>query len=449
MRKVFLLVFILILGMSCEAFEVVYPKSQQATINSASTFFIGNSCYNLTINGQKVPRNSKGAFAYVVPLNIGENIFEIEGPIKKQIYKITRPTPKSYATTAHKQIDFSEYKTVITKQDNVALRSTPIDAGINRLTHLPLGVSLTVSGEKNGFYKVILDAQQNAWIAKDDVINTNENSQAKIINIEYLDTDEFYTCIIHLNKKVPFIMSEGSTMTLKLYNVEGESPYTINFPYTQNFDCKKLYGYSGEYLGNDFIWKVRKPPQIDSKQPLKGITIAVDAGHGGKECGAISCFGDKEKDINLEIARHLQQELKKLGAKVYMTRTHDTYVGLKDRVDKANENNAVILVSIHGNALPDNLDPNKNSGTSIFYYYEQARPLAECILNEMTSQLNLNNDKVRQASLALVRNTNALSILIEVGYLINPDDSSIIRESDFQKATAKAISDGLEKFFKN
>ena len=97
--------------------------------------------------------------------------------------------------------------------------------------------------------------------------------------------------------------------------------------------------------------------------------------------------------------------------------------------------------------MPDNLDPNKSRGTSIFYYYEQARPLAECILNEMTSQLGMNNDKVRQASLALVRNTNALSILIEVGYLINPDDSSMIRESDFQKATAKAIANGLEKYF--
>ena len=75
-----------------------------------------------------------------------------------------------------------------------------------------------------------------------------------------------------------------------------------------------------------------------------------------------------------------------------------------------------------------------------------ARPLADCIIKEMRKQLGMNNDKVRQASLALVRNTNALSILIEVGYLINPDDSALLREADFQKAAAHAIADGIEKY---
>ena len=129
-----------------------------------------------------------------------------------------------------------------------------------------------------------------------------------------------------------------------------------------------------------------------------------------------------------------------------MTRTHDTYHGLRERIDNANEKNSVILISIHGNALPDNLDPNKNKGTSIFYYYDMAKPLAESILKTMTKQLGMNNDKIRQASLALVRNTNALSILIEVGYLINPDDSVLLREADFQKAAAVSIADGIENY---
>ena len=67
----------------------------------------------------------------------------------------------------------------------------------------------------------------------------------------------------------------------------------------------------------------------------------------------------------------------------------------------------------------------------------------------MTSQLGINNDKVHQRSFALVRNTNALSILIEIGYVINPQDNAKMREKNFQKATAKAIADGIEQFFKN
>lgn len=447
-RVILFLVMFLLSGLVCGAVEVVYPRAQNVTINSGSTFFVGNSDSEFKINGQTVPRNNKGAFAYVVKLNVGENVFTLEDSVKKQIYKITRPAPKTYSGTPPKQIDFTDYKTVMTAGDTVPMRSTPVDAGINRLSVLPYGVMLTASGEKNGFYKIILDNQDAGWIAKHSVVDIKENPAANLKGYDYIDTDEFYTFVFHLDKKVPFVIEEGSTMVLKLYNVKDNSPYTMEFPYAEASGSKKLYGYSGEFIGNDFIWKIRKPLKTDKKHPLKGVKIAVDAGHGGHECGAISCFGEKEKDINLLISKDLRTELKKRGADVYMTRTHDTYHGLKERVTSANEQNSVILISIHGNALPDNLDPNKNSGTSIFYYYDMAKPFADCILKEMTTQLGMNNDKVRQASLALVRNTNALSILIEVGYLINPDDSVLLRESDFQKAAAHAIADGIEKFLK-
>lgn len=433
-------------GVVCEAVEVVYPRAQNVTINSGSTFFVGNSQKDFKINGQKIPRNKKGAFAYVVELNVGENVFTFDDSIQKQIYKITRPAPKTYSGTSSEQIDFSDYKIVMTSSDNIPLRSTPVDAGINRLSHLPSGVMLTVSGEKNGFYKVLLDNNETGWVAKSSVIAVKENPAANLKGYDYIDTDDFFTFVFHLDKKVPFVIEEGSTMSLKLYNVNNYAPYEMQFPYSEAAGSEKLYGYSGEFAGNDFIWKIRKPLKIDQKHPLKGVKIAIDAGHGGSECGAISCFGEKEKDINLSISKYLRKELQKRGADVYMTRTHDTYHGLRERIDNANEKNSVILISIHGNALPDNLDPNKNKGTSIFYYYDMAKPLAESILKTMTKQLGMNNDKIRQASLALVRNTNALSILIEVGYLINPDDSVLLREADFQKAAAVSIADGIENY---
>ena len=220
----------------------------------------------------------------------------------------------------------------------------------------------------------------------------------------------------------------------------------MDFPFKEASNGASLRGYGGQYDGNDFIFKVRKPQAVT--RGLHGLTVAIDAGHGGTEIGAVGCFGDKEKDITLSISKYLQAELKKRGAKVVMTRDDDIYVGLKDRVEKANENDADVLLSIHGNALPDGADPNKNSGTSIYYYYNQAKPLADVLINEITSQLGLNNDKVRQASMALARNTNALSLLIETAYLINPDDNAKLVNPEFQKRIAKAIADGLEKYFK-
>ena len=130
-----------------------------------------------------------------------------------------------------------------------------------------------------------------------------------------------------------------------------------------------------------------------------------------------------------------------------MTRRIDNNLGLKERVEYANSKDSEILISIHANALPDGADPNKHSGTSIFYYYNQSKPLADKIITEMTSQTGTNNDKVRQGSLALVRNTNALSILIEVAYMINPEDNAKLIDTQFQQKCAKSIADGIEKYF--
>ena len=180
---------------------------------------------------------------------------------------------------------------------------------------------------------------------------------------------------------------------------------------------------------------------------MKNIKISLDAGHGGTEKGAIGCLGHTEKDINLSLVKNLETELKKRGAKVFLTRDDDIYVGLKDRVEKSNNENSHIFISIHGNALPDGYDPNQHSGTSIYYYYDQARPLAENILKTMVTDLKLCDDKVRQGSLAVVRNTYAPSILIEVAYLINPEDNSKLITPEFQQECAKAIADGIEKYF--
>ena len=107
-----------------------------------------------------------------------------------------------------------------------------------------------------------------------------------------------------------------------------------------------------------------------------------------------------------------------------------------------------LFQGLHGNSLPDGADPIANNGTEIYYYYNQAKPLADSILKEIVSQTGMNDHKVRQSSLALVRNTNALSILIELGYMINPSDNSKLVDKEFQKKAAKAIADGIESFLK-
>ena len=451
MKKIILLTGLLLFGCQVFAFNIVYPSKNDVIINAKSTFFVGSSDKPLKINGQDVPLHPTGAFAYVVNLNTGANTFVIQSGDERQVFVITRPQIKQNVSKTSVFTPYNEKKSFSVTTEDAPLRSTPVDGGINRIAHLQRNVELISDGEQSGFYRIVLGKNNFGWISKSNVkaFDNFSVTPAELFGYEYIDSKDFYTFIFHLDKKVPFEMVEGKNFLMKFYNVKNQpdETYVMKVPVNDVLSGRKLLGYSGEYQNNDFILKIRKPIITHSWRPLHNIRIAIDAGHGGYENGATGCLGDKEKDINLSIAKYLEAELKKRGAKVIMTRNADNYVGLKDRVEIANYGNAVVFISIHGNALPDGLDPNKNRGTSIYYYYNQTKPLADLIMDTVVSEIGVPNDKVRQGSLAVVRNTNALSLLIEVSYLINPEDNANLINPDFQKQYAKAIADSLEKYF--
>jgi len=453
MKKYLVLVFIFFaICMRVFALEVVYPKKNECTINASSTFFIGSTTLTdkVTINGEEVKTGKNGAFAHVVPLKYGKNTFVIKSGLSEDSYEINRPFPCAAVKTAPKLLEYPVINNFYVKNDGAPLRTMPVNSGINRIAHLPIDTNLLINGENGNFYRVYLNSRQIGWIAKSDV----EQRDVKINNCKTefsapikSEDSEFITYTFNTDVKIPFSLKEENGLTLQLFNVNvsgaTDNTYTLNIP------IAKLFGYEAVYENNKFILRVRKFPKIDTNKPLSKLVIAVDAGHGGCENGAIGPCGDKEKDINLAITKKLQQELVSRGAKVVMTRESDTQVPLQDRVDYAKKNNAQILVSVHSNALPDGQDPLKNRGTSVYYYHNQAKPLADSILNSMTTQLETQNDKVRQGSLALTRPTACISVLVEVAYIINPDDYALLTDSDFQAKCAKAIADGIENYILN
>lgn len=444
MKKYCFLIFVFfIFWGKAQALEIVYPKTNPAKINANSTFFIGstNPAYTLKINDTEVNVSLNGAFAQVVPLNIGVNNFKIQSGTEVINFLIERAQPKA----APLNTTLIEYPAVIfyVDEDNTPLRMTPVDGGVNRMSHLSKGTRVLINGEKGNFYRVFLNEKLTGWITKTSVKQVGKIPNLIVLKeLKTKEDKDFCYWEFDLNGKVPFIVKEENGLILQLFNVNGceDNTYLLNIP------MKRLMGYDAYYVKDKLILKVRKIPEIINEAKLKDIVIVVDAGHGGKELGAIGCCGDKEKDINLAIAKDLRDELEKRGAKVIMTRDKDSDVSLQDRVKLAKEKDAVLLISIHANALPDGQDPIKNRGTSIYYYHNQARPLADSILNEMTTQLGTRNDKVRQGSLALVRPTSSVSVLIETAYMINPDDVALLTDKDFQAKCAKAIADGIEKY---
>lgn len=449
MRKYLILLSILtVLGLEAKALEVVYPKTNPAKISAPSTFFIGSVTPDekISIDGVEVQTSKIGAFAYSVPLNYGINNFKLDTGKNMINFIIERPIPKVQNNKPSQLIEYPPMDNFYVKTDSTPLRTTPVDGGINRLSHLPAGTNVTINGEKGIFYRVYLNSNTIGWIAKSALEEKEEQSEKTVLkNVKTKEHDDFCIYEFELNKKAPFIIKEENGLTLQLFNLnkQNDNTYCINIP------VDKLFGYDIYYKNNELILKIRKPHEISIKKPLENLKIAVDAGHGGCENGAIGGCGDKEKDINLTIAKNLKDELEKRGAKVIMTREDDRQVTLQDRVNLIKEKNATISLSIHSNALPDGKDPIKNRGTSVYYYHNQAKPLAENILKSMTSQLGTQNDKVRQGSLALVRPTSSVSILIEVAYIINPYDYTLLLDKTFQVNCAKAIADGIENYLLN
>ena len=210
---------------------------------------------------------------------------------------------------------------------------------------------------------------------------------------------------------------------------------------------KPLFGYDIEKTDFGYVVSIKKPPHINQTKPLKNITITLDPGHGGIEKGACA-FGLEEKAINLQIAKILRKELKKRGAKVYLTRTKDKQVNLYDRITFAKAKNSDILLSIHQNSLANPKDIDKKHGVGTYYYHPQAKPLADKIQEELVNSTKFRDDNVNYASFALTRPTSQLSVLIECGYIIKHDEAKKLIDKKFQKLIAKAITKGCENYLK-
>jgi len=198
---------------------------------------------------------------------------------------------------------------------------------------------------------------------------------------------------------------------------------------------------------------------MSEKAPIFGRTcIIIDAGHGGEDGGAVSCTGVCESQINLEIALRLEDLLHLLGYDTSMIRATDRSVyttgetiaarkvsDLKERVRIVNEAENALLVSIHQNYFAE----EKYSGAQVFYSdHPQGRSLAECIQSTLVQHLNPgSNRNIKKAEgIYLMEHANCPSVLIECGFLSNPEEEAKLRNSEYQKALSCVIATALSQY---
>ncbi|WQT63040.1 N-acetylmuramoyl-L-alanine amidase [Helicobacter pylori] len=218
--------------------------------------------------------------------------------------------------------------------------------------------------------------------------------------------------------------------------------------------------------------------------------IVLDAGHGGKDCGAMSANLVCEKDIVLEVVKFLHKELKKRDYSVLLTRDKDIYIDLVARTELANKKGADLFISVHANSIPKRSTSNAHGIETYFLSTarsERARKVAEqenkddvnlmdyfsksLLLNSLNTQRLIVSNKlaidvqysmlqsvrknypdvvdggVREGPFWVLAGALMPSILIEIGYNSHAIESKRIQSKPYQKILAKGIADGIDSFF--
>jgi len=367
----------------------------------------------------------------------------------------------SFAVEKLENVGISKYAVLEVNQDRAPIRDN-CDEFANRLSHLYKDTVLFADKQTKNYYRVELKPNKYAWINKKFVEVQGIIPDKRYQGIEKLIFDtqkhKYQVKIITPQKSAYTLDEDGDNLKFQLFDnrfdpVEVKiSNLTKRFKLSNKFEDelnidfyndKKLFGYGLEPIDEGYLLNIKRPPKINKKKPLRGIKVVVDPGHGGDEYGA-QAFGLREKDINLEISKILRKELRKRGARVYITRKKDKKVPLYDRVDFAKEKKADILLSIHQNALPNPKDIDKKHGVGTYYYNNESKALATTIQNRLLEATGFMDDKVNYRSFALTRPTEQLSVLIECGYLIYKPEADKLINKDFQKLIAKAIVKGCE-----
>ncbi|HEY4432329.1 MAG TPA: N-acetylmuramoyl-L-alanine amidase [Paenibacillus sp.] len=180
---------------------------------------------------------------------------------------------------------------------------------------------------------------------------------------------------------------------------------------------------------------------------LRGKLIVVDPGHGGSDPGMLgTTYNTMEKDLNLHTALYLRDALLAKGARVEMTRTReDQKPTLARRAQMSETLRADAFVSIHYNS-----SPKKVSGTLTFFYSESDDlKLARAIETRLGQGIGLKSNGLSFGDYHILRENRIPATLVELGFLTNPTDESIVRKSSYQKKAAKAIAEGLADYFRN
>lgn len=389
---------------------------------------------------------------------------------------VTQKAPGTVTILSPQQFEIAE----VTAEEGVA-RTGP-STTYSRLTPLPRGTQARITGREGDYLRL----DYGGWIKADEtrMFTGAIPPQSLIRSVSSRQVGEWTEVYFPLQVPVPVSISQtDQSLTLTLHNTTAQTD-TIRFDdnpaiermdwqpllsplgteqngaqYTFQFKTPQQWGYKLRYQGSTLVLSLKtapasaqepEPALVNSSQPLSGLVILIDPGHGSEnDLGSRGPTGYPEKDVNLVVSRLLEQELIQRGAQVVMTRNGDEDLFPQDRVKMINQQEPDLSISVHYNALPDNGNALATKGIGTFWYHSQAHSLAVFLHNYLVEKLNRPSYGVFWNNLALTRPAIAPAVLLELGFMINPEEFEWIVDPQAQKQLALFLADGIVEWVQN
>ena len=436
----------------------------------------------VNINGVDYPAQYDGTFGVYVNLEPGENIITVKAAYGTHTRTVTRKTySSSGGGTGIKTVPWDDTvkldtgRVVKTVNPLTSVLSDPDDdsaiiAGLESGTLLKVieSVETKRSGEKtyayklsNGSYILAQNTEITDYITP-DYTPPKKNKKNKIqpavtryqlmsqplisaVNNAVLDSgDEVMNFTVNSS---PAVFTHFGDTALTLHFLDADIS-EISLPQSDFFsdcsvirqengvriimnysDIKKLWGYDISAEENNIKLYLKQAPQLSAgDKPLSGVTVMLDAGHGGGDSGALGVAGIegvKESQLNLAVAKASAALLKEYGADVVMTRDdYDTFLELEERRSLVRTVKPDVFISVHHNSMDYSYDSNKAYGSECYYFTHQSRKLADLMSSNVSRATNRRDRGEKTGYYYVTRTDIAPSVLMEYSFIINPGEYS-------------------------
>ena len=470
------------------SFAVTHPSKDIITYDNG-IFVTGSADINqiLYINGKEVAIAADGTFGIYLELEDGENRIEAVQGEKSVLRTVTKKNYEYSGDAYQQQWDNTKkaYKGQVVQTINAltSILSNPDDDS-RIIDGLQQGVQMVVTEivktTRDGKYTWTYKLSNGGYVLAKNVewVSSKEYIPAKLkdISIQPAEDGNEYMVLNVTGKPAVISNFKNSQVVFTFINTSLDKQYVeedgeffvtdVQGKFTtecyvkqdgkntvlvmENNTENELWGYNIEYNEDDIIkiYLKKSPKKQAGPKPLTGVTVLLDAGHGGKDVGALGVggvAGPNEKDINLAVSIATKECLERFGATVYLTRSDDTYLTLEERRIITNEIKPDLFISQHHNSLEYTVDATKASGFVSYYFTPQSANMAEIMADRVSDSTGRDNLGYGFGYYYVLRNDIAPCVLNEYGFVINPYEySELYKDENIYKSafgTALAVLD--------